>query len=150
VYLAVVAFLLACLMAGSIAFAVTQRERLQLGRLTHEMLVTSWLLAPRQLLATRCVIFVFMAATTTIIISSSPRKIHPRSEEDPSFGWTVFFFTNWGYLLLTAYFGSLVSYSLVTERANGAAQPASPSTRWQRVLWFHFETAGIALDVEVI
>ena len=114
VYLTVVVFLSACL-AGSIAFAVTQKDRLQLDRLTHEMLVTSWLLTPRQLLAARCTIFCFMAATTLVVFSSG-------------FGWTVFFFTNWGYLLLTAYFGSLVGYSLTTKRANGAAQAASAGT----------------------
>ena len=124
-YVAVVVFLLACL-AGSIVFAVRQRDRLQLDRLTHETLVTSWLLTPQQLLAFRCVILCFMAGTTVIIFSSS------------GFGWTIFFFTNWGYLLLTVYFGSLVAYTLRTTRMNGVIVGVSDAE--------HQEQTNDALD----
>ena len=54
---------------------------------------------------------------------------------------TVFFFTNWGFLLLTLYFASIVVYSLRPPPV--AAEGARPP-RWQQLLWLHFEVAGMS------
>jgi uncharacterized membrane protein len=57
-------------------------------------------------------------------------------------------FTNWGYILLTLYFASIVAYSLKYP----ATQEAAPAPAgWQQALWLHFEVAGMsAIFIDVV
>lgn len=57
-------------------------------------------------------------------------------------------FTNWGYILLTAYFVSIVAYSLKYPADTDAVPPPAG---WQQALWLHFEVAGMsALFIDVV
>ena len=99
------------------------------------MVVSSWAVSARTLLLVRSAILVFCTISLLVMID-------PVHNGVGAIGGAFFWFTNWGFILLTLYFGQAVAYTLRGPPPESSA--AQPQTAWQTAIWLNFEIAGMS------
>ena len=106
------------------------------------MVVSSWVVSARTLLLVRSAILVFCTISLLVMID-------PVHNGVGAIGGAFFWFTNWGFILLTLYFGQAVAYTLRGPPPESSA--AQPQTAWQTAIWLNFEIAGMsAIFIDVV
>ena len=106
------------------------------------MVVSSWAVSARTLLLVRSAILVFCTISLLVMID-------PVHNGVGAIGGAFFWFTNWGFILLTVYFGQAVAYTLRGPPPESSA--AQPQTAWQTAIWLNFEIAGMsAIFIDVV
>ena len=125
------------------ARAQKRKERLGLrDTLSRDMVVSSWAVSARTLLLVRSAILVFCTISLLVMID-------PVHNGVGAIGGAFFWFTNWGFILLTVYFGQAVAYTLRGPPPESSA--AQPQTAWQTAIWLNFEIAGMsAIFIDVV